>query len=67
MFDEGVHWSKEERFFVRKAIGWALREIANVEPEVAFKFIKQYKHKMSGLTFREASRNLPVKFQKLLN
>jgi len=66
MFDEGVHWSKEERFFVRKAIGWALREIANVEPEVAFKFIKQYKSKMSGLTFREASRNLPKDYQKFL-
>jgi len=67
MFDEDMHWSKEERFFVRKAIGWALREIANVEPEVAFKFIKQYKHKMSGLTFREASRKLPEKFRRLLN
>lgn len=66
MFDEGMHWSKEERFFIRKAIGWALREIANVEPEMAFKFIKQYKHKMSGLTFREASRKLPDKFRKLL-
>jgi 3-methyladenine DNA glycosylase AlkD len=60
MFDEGMHWSKEERFFIRKAIGWSLREIANVEPEVAFKFIKRYKYKMSGLTFREASRKLPV-------
>ena len=66
MFDEGMHWSKSERFFIRKAIGWALREIANVEPEVAFEFIKRYKHKMSGLTFREASRNLPENYQKLL-
>lgn len=66
MFDEGMHWSKEERFFIRKAIGWAIREIANVEPEVAFKFIKLYKNKMSGLTFREASRNLPENYQKLL-
>ena len=66
MFDEGTHWSKEERFFIRKAIGWALREIANVEPEVAFEFIKQYKYKMSGLTFREASRNLPENYQKRL-
>ncbi|MBI2309647.1 DNA alkylation repair protein [Candidatus Collierbacteria bacterium] len=66
MFDEGVRWSKEERFFIRKAIGWTLREIANVEPEVAFNFVKRYKHKMSGLTFREASRKLPVKFRDLL-
>lgn len=66
MFDEGTHWSKEERYFIRKAIGWALREIANVEPEVAFGFIKQYKHRMSGLTFREAGRKLPEKFRRLL-
>ena len=66
MFDEGVHWSKEERFFVRKAIGWALREIANVEPEMAFKFIKRYKYKMSGLTFREALRKLPARLQSQL-
>ena len=59
--------SKEERFFIRKAIGWALREIANVEPEIVFKFIKQYRDKMSGLTFREASRKLPEKFRRLLN
>ena len=67
MFDEDMHWSKEERFFIRKAIGWALREIANVEPEIVFKFIKQYRDKMSGLTFREASRKLPEKFRRLLN
>ncbi len=66
MFEEGTHWSKEERFFIRKSIGWAIREIANVEPEVAFNFVKRYKSEMSGLTFREASRKLPVKFRKLL-
>ena len=57
---------QKKRVFIRKAIGWAIREIANVEPEVAFKFIKLYKNKMSGLTFREASRNLPENYQKLL-
>ena len=66
MFDEGAHWSKEERFFIRKAIGWALREIANVEPQITFNFVKQYQHKMSGLTFRESSRNLSENYQKLL-
>lgn len=67
MFDEGLRWSKEERFFIRKAIGWALREIASVEPEAVFQFVKQYKYRMSGLTFREGSRKLPVKFRKLIN
>ena len=67
MLDEDKNWSKEERFFIRKAVGWSLREIANVEPEVAFNFVKRYKHNMSGLTFREATRKLPDKLRRLLN
>ncbi len=66
MLDEGKNWSKEERFFIRKAVGWSLREIANVEPEVAFNFVNRYKHNMSGLTFREATRKLSAKFRQLL-
>lgn len=63
MFDEGKDWSPEERFFIRKAIGWVLREIAQVEPEVAFEFLRQNKNSMSGLTFREGSRKLPTKLK----
>ena len=66
MFNENKNWSKEERFFIRKSIGWALREIANVEPEIVFNFVKQYKHNMSGLTYREATRKLPTKYKRLL-
>ena len=32
MFDEGRTWTKDERFFIRKAIGWALRELAPSQP-----------------------------------
>lgn len=66
MIDESIHRSKEKRFFIRKAIGWALREISQVEPETVFKFVGHYKDRMSGLTFRESSRKLPVKFRNLL-
>ena len=66
MLDESKNWSKQERFFIRKAVGWSLREIANVEPEVAFNFVKRYKRNMSGLTFREASRKLPARLQSQL-
>lgn len=65
-FDEGKDWSKEERFFIRKAIGWTLREIAEKEPQITYKFVKNHASKMSGLTFREATRKLPVKMQKEL-
>lgn len=67
MLSEKKNRSKEERFFIRKAIGWVLREIAQVEPLVTFNFIRQHKQKISGLTFREGSRKLPPKLQKLLS
>lgn len=66
MLKEGEDWSKEERFFIRKAIGWVLREISKREPEIVFDFVKQYGDQMSGLTFREATRKLPEKMQKQL-
>jgi len=66
MFEEGKTWSKEERFFIRKAIGWTLRELCKSRPEEVVRFIKKYKEKMSGLTFREGSRNLPRKLQQQL-
>jgi 3-methyladenine DNA glycosylase AlkD len=59
MFAEGKNWSKEERFFIRKAVGWSLRELVLAQPERVFNFVKQHQSKMSGLTFREATRKLP--------
>jgi len=55
------------RFFIRKAIGWSLREISAKKPEEVYKFLINNKHKVSGLTFKEASRKLPKKYQKLLH
>jgi 3-methyladenine DNA glycosylase AlkD len=66
-FKEGKEWSKEERFFIRKAIGWALRELAPQKPNTVFLFIRKYRDQMSGLTFREAKRKLPSEFQGKLN
>lgn len=59
MFNEGKDWSKEERFFIRKAIGWSLRELAQARPDLVFDFVQQHRHAMSGLTLREATRKLP--------
>lgn len=66
MFEEKKEWSKEERFFIRKAIGWTLREIAQKQPQIVFKFIKKHKDKLSGLTFHEGSRKLPIDMQAKL-
>lgn len=63
-FAELLH---EKEFFIRKAIGWTLRECAKHYPEEVFEFIREHKTKMSGLTFREASRNLPETMRKRLS
>lgn len=66
-FNEGGDWSKEERFFIRKAIGWALREAVRNNPERVFELVKQYQGQMSGLTFREATRKLPNEYKERLD
>lgn len=45
-------------FFMRKAIGWALRQYAWVAPEVVRAFVLAHEAKFSGLTKREALKNL---------
>ncbi|NUO60529.1 MAG: DNA alkylation repair protein [Hamadaea sp.] len=43
-------------FFIRKAIGWALREYAKTEPDAVRKFVAATE--LSGLSRREALKNL---------
>ncbi|MCB0820420.1 MAG: DNA alkylation repair protein [Bacteroidetes bacterium] len=50
---------KEKEFFIRKAIGWSLREIAKTHPEPVLAFTDQ--HEMSGLSRREALKHFPDK------
>jgi 3-methyladenine DNA glycosylase AlkD len=54
---------KRARFFIRKAIGWTLRDMSLKNPQVVYKFLKKNKSQMSGLSFREASRRLPPKYK----
>lgn len=44
--------SESKEFFIRKAIGWALREYSKRDPKFVLQFIK--KHNLSGLSEREA-------------
>ncbi|HKZ35251.1 MAG TPA: DNA alkylation repair protein [Patescibacteria group bacterium] len=46
------------RFFIRKAIGWTLREMSIKDPQSVRQFLTKNKSKMSGLSFREGSRRL---------
>ena len=45
-------------FFVRKAIGWALRQHARVDPEWVRGFVESRGNRLSGLSRREALKHL---------
>ena len=49
----------EKEFFIRKAIGWVLRDVSKKRPGLAFGFLSEHIHEVSGLTFREGSKYLP--------
>ena len=51
----------EKEFFIRKAIGWALREYSKSNPERVAAFLQTNKDRLSGLSFREGSRLLGVR------
>ncbi len=44
----------EQEFFIRKAIGWALREYSKVDPEAVRAFVAVHEGGLSGLSKREA-------------
>lgn len=48
----------EEEFFIRKAIGWALREYSYVAPEAVRRFVDDHRERFSALTIREALKRL---------
>jgi 3-methyladenine DNA glycosylase AlkD len=49
----------EKEFFIRKAIGWVLREISRREPQWVATWTAARLPDLSGVTFREAVRRLP--------
>jgi 3-methyladenine DNA glycosylase AlkD len=48
----------EKEFFIRKAIGWVLREIAKRNPAEVFEWLAPRTHIASGVTMREATKYL---------
>ena len=50
----------EKEFFIRKAIGWVLRETARRDPAWVAAWTGEHLAAMSGVTFREAVRRLPA-------
>lgn len=48
----------EQEFFIRKAIGWALREYARTDPAAVRSFVAEMGEELSGLSRREATKHL---------
>jgi 3-methyladenine DNA glycosylase AlkD len=50
----------ETEFFIRKAIGWVLRDLSRKDPAYVITWTERHLGTMSGVTFREAVRRLPA-------
>ncbi|GGT92600.1 DNA alkylation repair protein [Actinomadura citrea] len=51
--------SGEREFFIRKALGWVLRELSKKNPEWVAAWVEPRVDALSGVTLREALRHLP--------
>ncbi len=51
---------EEREFFIRKAIGWVLREAGKRRPDDVFAWLAPRTHRASGVTMREAVKYLPA-------
>ena len=60
LFDHCLRRAHEKEFFIRKAIGWTLREYAKTDPDRVRKFLLAHRERWSGLTFREAAKHLGI-------
>ena len=47
-----------QEFFLRQAIGWALRQYAWTDPEEVRRYVARNKERLSGLSRREALKNI---------
>ena len=48
----------DREFFIRKAIGWALRDFARQDPDWVRGFVDQHADRLSPLSYREATKHL---------
>ena len=60
LFDFCRRRMHEKEFFIRKAIGWILREYAKTKPKRVQAFLRKEKDNLSGLSYREASKHLSM-------
>jgi 3-methyladenine DNA glycosylase AlkD len=48
----------EKEFFIRKAIGWVLREASKKRPDEVYRILLAHRDELSGLSLREAAKRL---------
>lgn len=46
-------------FFIRKAIGWALRALAYIDPDEVARYVRENESRLSPLSRREALKHIP--------
>jgi 3-methyladenine DNA glycosylase AlkD len=68
-----AHWSRiaapmldEREFFIRKAIGWVLREVSKKRPELTYEFLRKHRDRVSSLSLKEGAKYLPAPERKAL-
>ena len=49
----------EREFFIRKAIGWTLREVSKKRPRLVYSWMAPRTHRIAGVAMREAVKYLP--------
>jgi 3-methyladenine DNA glycosylase AlkD len=54
---------EEREFFLRKAIGWILREVSHKRPQLVVDWLAPRADRASGITLREATRHLTTRQQ----
>ncbi|PCG83567.1 DNA alkylation repair protein [Streptomyces sp. WZ.A104] len=58
LFDHCLRRADHPDFFIRKAIGWALREYAKTDPTAVRAFVEGARDRLSPLSVREALKHL---------
>ncbi len=58
MFSYCLARANESEFFIRKAIGWALREHSKTSPNLVLEFLRNHSHELSSLSVREGFKHL---------
>ncbi|HEV8656978.1 MAG TPA: DNA alkylation repair protein [Candidatus Limnocylindria bacterium] len=56
----------EREFFIRKAIGWVLREVSKKRPMLTFAFLRDHREEVSGLTLSEGAKYLSAAHRRAL-